>query len=173
MSSFLVAVITCCAGLTGALTPAPAAAASKSWLDPRGDADQTRHDMRRIKIGNTPAGVTLRVKVRALRPARRPQVTSFLIRHPVVGFVARSVRRGDGTVVTRLNRNDGTGPPESVPCPKSSEWRLRADIVSIWIDQACLSDEPETIVANVAIGWGTGLADAPSDTSRVVIVKYD
>jgi hypothetical protein len=60
-----------------------------------------------------------------------------------------------------------------VPCPKSSEWRLRADIVSIRIDQACLSDEPETIVANVAIGWGTGLAGAPSDTSRVVIFKYD
>ena len=175
LSCFLVAVITCCVGLTGVLTPAPAEAATKSWLDPKGDAAQHRHDMRRIVLGNTPDGVTLRVKVRALRPASRPQVMAFMLRLPIaeLGFVARVVRRGDGTLVTRLNRNDGTGQPEYVPCPLRSRWGLRTDVISMRIEQACLSDEPESVVANVAIGWGTGLADEPSDNSRVVIVRYD
>ena len=174
LSCFLIAVVTCCVGLTGVLTPAPAAAATKTWLDSRGDA-QTRHDMRRITIGNTQDGVTLRVKVRALRVAQRPQVTTFIIRLPIagLGFVARSVRRGDGTLVTRLNRNDGTGPSEYVQCPVSSRWGLRTDVISMRIDQACLSDEPESIVSDVAIRWGTGLADYPSDRSRVVVVPYD
>jgi hypothetical protein len=170
VGSFLVALITCCVGLPGVLFPAPAAAATKRFEDRRADAP-ARHDLRRIAIGNTPDGVTLRVKVRDLRGGKRTQVTALLLAADGAEFDARTVRRGNGTVVTRLTRYDG-GPPDPVHCQKSSRWRPGADVITMRLDQDCLADDPGLIVASVAMGWGAGLSGDSADFSRVVVVRY-
>jgi hypothetical protein len=162
-------------GLTGLVAPGPAAAATKAFEDRRGDAPP-RHDMLRLRIGNNPDGVTLRVKVRDLRGGKRTQVVELGLVMSAATLVARSVRRGNGNVVTRIILNDG-GDGQPVRCPKSSRWLLRRDVVSMRFDQDCLGADRGRLGARVVIGWGPNLWAnpplGPADWSRAVVVRYD